>query len=158
MKVSIFTDGSYSNPYGGFGVVFVAITARGKRMKKHSSKRYTGTTNNRMELKAIIHALESCDAGHQIDIYSDSEYCINTANQWLDGWIKKGKLDTKKNPELWRRFIKIRDYHINNGSKLKFIWIRGHAHTELNHVADKLANEARLIDNKKPTVECKNYN
>jgi len=158
MKVSIYTDGSYKKPYGGFGVVFVAHTEKGSRMRKHKSKRYAGTTNNRMEIKAIIYALENCDTGHRIDIYSDSEYSVKTINDWLPVWESKKIVDHKKNPDLWGRFIKTREKHLAGGSKLKFIWIRGHSTTELNNVADKLSRDARLMETAEMTIQCKANN
>lgn len=111
-----------------------------------------------MELKAIIKVLEQCKPGHQIDIYSDSQYCVKSANEWLENWVSSGKLESKQNPDLWKRFINAKEKHIKGKSKLNITWVRGHSLCEFNKIADKLANKARLIDNKKETVECKSNN
>lgn len=143
MNVHIHTDGSSNNMdgSGGYGVVFRAK----QQTKEYFSGRYKGTTNNRMELKAIIYALENCDSGHKIYLSSDSEYCINSINEYLDNWLLNGKFHKKKNKDLWERFIKSRDIHIDRGTKLKFTWVKGHSDNKYNNIADKLANQARAL-------------
>lgn len=158
MIISVYTDGS-SEPQTGTGSYGYLITAmfKGKqRIKKYSSRKYVDTTNNRMELKAIIKALESIETGYKIDIYSDSQYCVKGANEWLPGWLAKKKLHTKSNSELWERFLVAKRKHTNNGSNINLTWVRGHNGNELNEMADKLANVGRL--SQQQPVSCKKNN
>jgi len=146
MLISVYTDGSCDNTkgIGSFGYVITAKHRNKNHLKKYSSKKYVDTTNNRMELKAIIKAMESIDVGHNIDIYSDSKYCVDGINQWLDGWLRKGKLKSKMNYEIWERFMEIREKHRQGGTILNVTWVRGHNGNEFNEMADKLANVGRL--------------
>lgn len=135
MKLQIFTDGSArGNPGpGGYG----AILVWGKHRKELSAG-YKLTTNNRMELLAVIVALESLTReGLEVDIFTDSKYvCEAVEKGWLWGWVKKGFKD-KKNPDLWMRFVPLYKKH-----KLRFNWIKGHAGHVENERCDKLATEA----------------
>jgi len=146
MLISVYTDGSCDNSkgIGSYGYVIMAKFKGENYLRKHSSKKYMDTTNNRMELKAIIKALESIDIGHNIDVYSDSKYCVDGINQWLDGWIKKGNLRDKMNFELWQRFRDVRKVHRDGGTTINVTWVRGHNGNEFNEMADKLANVGRL--------------
>lgn len=138
--IEIFTDGSSrGNPGpGGYGVVM-----RYKQHYKELSQGYRLTTNNRMELLAVIVGLESLKkAGSPVKIYSDSKYVVDAINQrWVFGWEKKGFKD-KKNPDLWKRFLKIYPKH-----KVTFQWVKGHAGHPENERCDTLAVEAALSDN-----------
>jgi len=138
--IQIYTDGSYKHlqKKGGFGVVFIL----GKRMKKYHSRSFVDTTNVRMEIRGVIHALEKCNPGHTIDIYCDNEHVINMANEWLDNNIANNTMSSKANIDLWRKFYLARKVHLDGKSKLKFIWIRGHAGNPFNEMADKLATKA----------------
>ncbi len=135
MKLQIYTDGSArGNPGpGGYG----AILVWGK-IRKELSAGYKLTTNNRMELMAVIVALEALTKeGLDIDIYTDSKYvCDAVEKGWLWGWIKKGFKD-KKNPDLWMRFAGIYKKHT-----IRFNWIKGHAGHPENERCDRLATEA----------------
>lgn len=145
MIVTIYTDGSADNSakIGGYGLVITAKHKGKNIMKKIHSKRYLDTTSNRMEMKAILKALQMVDAGHKIDIHSDSKYCIDTLNLWLIVWINNGKIWEKKNADLWMKiWMKYKD-HKDKGSTIHFIWIRGHNGNTLNELADELANKAR---------------
>ena len=138
--IEIFTDGSSrGNPGpGGYGIVL----KKGKHYKE-LSQGFRKTTNNRMELLAAIIGLESVKGENQdITLYSDSKYVVDAINQkWVFGWQKKGFKD-KKNPDLWRRFLKIYSKH-----KVKFEWVKGHdGHTE-NERCDKLAVAAATGEN-----------
>ena len=106
-----------------------------KNQKKEISQGYRLTTNNRMELLAIIVALESLKVSDRdVMIYSDSKYVIDSVTKgWVFGWVKKG-FKGKKNADLWRRFLKI--YPKNN---VKFTWVKGHADNPGNERVDKLA-------------------
>lgn len=133
--VIIYTDGAASgNPGpGGFGVVLKAGVHR-----KELSQGFRFTTNNRMELLAAIVGLEALKKpGMDVIIYSDSRYVVDAVEKgWLFGWEKKGFKD-KKNPDLWRRFLKVYRKH-----RVKFIWIRGHADNPENERCDRLAVQA----------------
>jgi ribonuclease HI len=133
--VEIYTDGSArGNPGpGGYG----AILKYGKH-EKELSQGYRRTTNNRMELLAVIVALESLTKeGLDVDIYSDSKYVVEAVNQkWVFGWQKKG-FKGKKNPDLWQRFLKIYPKH-----HIKFHWIKGHNEHPYNERCDVLATTA----------------
>ena len=134
-KVTVYTDGGASgNPGpGGYGVVLLS----GKHRKEISGG-FRLTTNNRMELLAVIIALETLKFdGTDITVYSDSKYVVDAVTKgWVFGWEKKG-FAKKKNPDLWKRFLKIYPKH-----KVEFVWVKGHAGHELNEVADKLAVSA----------------
>lgn len=138
--IVIYTDGSaLGNPGpGGYGVLMLY-----KNQKKEISQGYRLTTNNRMELLAIIVALESLKVSDRdVMIYSDSKYVIDSVTKgWVFGWLKKSFKD-KKNPDLWRRFLKI--YPKN---KVKFTWVKGHANNPGNERVDALAVAA--ANNKK---------
>lgn len=133
--IVIYTDGSaLGNPGpGGYGVLMLY-----KNQKKEISQGYRLTTNNRMELLAIIVALESLKVSDRdVMIYSDSKYVIDSVDKgWVFGWVKKG-FKGKKNADLWRRFLQI--YPKN---KVKFTWVKGHANIPGNEHVDKLAVKA----------------
>lgn len=133
--ISIFTDGSSrGNPGpGGFGTVI----KKGNRRKEISGG-FRLTTNNRMELLAVIIGLEALlKPKLDVTIYSDSKYVVDAIEKkWVFGWVKKNFKD-KKNPDLWKRFLEIYPKH-----KVKMVWVKGHAgHTE-NERCDLLATEA----------------
>lgn len=134
-KVTIYTDGGASgNPGpGGYGIVLLSGEHR-----KEMSGGFRLTTNNRMELLAVIIALETLKFdGTDVTIYSDSKYVVDAITKgWVFGWEKKG-FAKKKNPDLWKRFLKIYTKH-----KVEFVWVKGHAGNELNEVADRLAVSA----------------
>ncbi len=134
-KVIIHTDGACSgNPgKGGYGLVM----QYGKHMKTES-KGFRLTTNNRMELLAVIRSLELLTReGCEVIIYSDSKYVVQAVEQkWLQSWVKKN-FKGKKNADLWLRFLKVYPKH-----KVKFEWVKGHAGNEMNEKADQLATSA----------------
>lgn len=134
MKVHIYTDGACSgNPgKGGYGIVMEWV---GKSYIKEFSQGYRRTTNNRMELLAVIIALEQLRKKElKVQVFSDSKYVVDAVEKgWVFGWLKKGFKD-KKNPDLWRRFLEV--YKKNN---VKFEWIKGHNDHPQNERCDKLA-------------------
>lgn len=134
-KVTVYTDGGASgNPGpGGWGAVLIS----GKHRKEMNGG-FRLTTNNRMELLAVIKALEAMkNPGTEVTIYSDSKYVVDAVTKkWVFGWIKKG-FKGKKNSDLWKRFLKIYAVH-----KVDFVWVKGHAGNELNERADRLAVSA----------------
>lgn len=135
--IYLFTDGSSrGNPGpGGYGVVL-----RCGEHYKEISAGYACTTNNRMELLAVIVGLEAIKRKNAIvHIYSDSSYVVKAVNEgWLQKWLLKG-LEKQKNPDLWERFLKVYRKH-----RVSFFWIKGHAGHPENERCDKLAVEAAL--------------
>ena len=131
-QVSIYTDGACSgNPGpGGYGIILMA-----GEHKKEFSEGYKLTTNNRMELLAVIKGLEMLKTNkHEVVIYSDSKYVIDSVMQkWVFGWAKKN-FAGKKNADLWMRFLKVYPLF-----KIKFIWVKGHANNPNNNRCDELA-------------------
>ncbi len=147
--VKIYTDGACAkNPgLGGFGAVLIYEDNLGNFFKKEFSKGYKLTTNNRMELMAVIFALNLLKKPCKVELYSDSKYVTDAINQnWLDGWIDKNwKLNTKnpvKNIDLWKKFIDAKKPH-----DIDFIWVKGHNDNKYNELCDKLAVNARNSDN-----------
>ena len=134
-QITIYTDGSaLGNPGpGGYGVLMIY-----KNKKKEIRQGYRHTTNNRMELLAIIVSLEMLTVSDRdVIIYSDSKYVIDSVTKgWVFGWVKKG-FKGKKNADLWKRFLKI--YPKN---KVRFQWVKGHANNPGNDRVDTLAVQA----------------
>ena len=133
--VTIYTDGAaIGNPGpGGYGVVL-----KYKGHRKELSEGFRLTTNNRMELLAVIKGLEALKReGLDVTIYSDSKYVVDAVTKgWLWGWVKKS-FKNKKNEDLWRRFIKVYKRH-----NVKFVWVKGHAGNTENERCDRLAVES----------------
>lgn len=145
MKVNIYTDGAArGNPDGpgGYGTILTYQDSKGVVHTKEISGGYKKTTNNRMELMAVIKGLEALNKPCEIDLYSDSKYVTDAFNQkWIEGWIKKGwkrgKNEPVKNIDLWQRLLKAKEMHHVN-----FIWVKGHAGHEMNERCDYLATSA----------------
>ena len=134
-QLHLYTDGSSrGNPgRGGYG----AVLLWGERRKELSAA-YKRTTNNRMELLAVIAGLEALTRpGVLVTVFSDSKYVVDAVEKgWLQGWLKKG-FAGKKNPDLWRRFLTVQKLH-----QVRFVWVKGHANNPLNNRCDQLATEA----------------
>lgn len=132
----VYTDGSSrGNPGpGGYG----AILMYGGKSKELSAG-YRRTTNNRMELLAVIAALEALTReGLNITVYSDSQYVVKAVKEgWLKKWIATGFAGGKKNPDLWTRYYKLSQKH-----NVKFVWVKGHADNVYNNRCDILATTA----------------
>jgi len=141
-RVTIYTDGAArGNPGpGGYGVVLLAGQHR-----KELSEGFELTTNNRMELLAVIVALEALKFSNcQVTIYSDSKYVVDAVEKkWLWGWVKK-RFKGKKNADLWTRFLRVYQLH-----QVRFVWVKGHAEIPENERCDQLAVEASLGRNLK---------
>jgi len=90
------------------------------------------TTNNRMELKAVIEALKALKSPCEITVYSDSTYVVKGINEWLENWIKKD-FKKVKNEDLWKEFVAL-----SEGHKIKCIWVKGHNGHEENERCDKI--------------------
>lgn len=113
------------------------------RHRKEMSQGFRHTTNNRMELLAVIVALEHIKfEGCEVTIYSDSKYVVDSVEKrWVDGWVKKGFKD-KKNADLWRRYLVTAARQ-----KVKFVWVKGHAEIPENERCDALATTAAASKN-----------
>jgi ribonuclease HI len=135
--IRIYTDGAaQGNPGpGGYGTIL-----RYGNNEKELSEGFRLTTNNRMELLAVIKGLEAIKKdGIPVTIYSDSQYVVNAVEKgWLWGWEKKNFKD-KANPDLWKLYIPL-----HRRFKPKFIWIKGHAGHPENERCDQLAVQAAL--------------
>jgi len=135
-KVIIYTDGACSGNPGPGG--WAAVLIYGEH-KKEISGRSKETTNNIMELTAILEALKALKNECEVELYSDSAYSVNAFNQgWIYNWIKKGwkTADGKevKNKEIWQEI-----YDLTKKHKVTFNKVKGHSDVELNNRCDELA-------------------
>lgn len=140
--ITMFTDGaSKGNPGpGGFGTIL-----KYKDHYKEITAGYKKTTNNRMELLAVIAGLEVLKKpGSTVTVYSDSKYVVDAVEKgWIWSWVKKG-FKGKKNADLWQRFINVYNKH-----KVKFVWIKGHAGHPENERCDEMAVQSAMGTNLK---------
>jgi len=134
--ITIYTDGaSRGNPGpGGYGVILMSGNHR-----KEISAGYQHTTNNRMELMAVIAGLKALKKdGMKVTIYSDSQYVVKAVQEgWLNTWIKTNFKGGKKNPDLWKEYYQLAQQH-----HIRFVWVKGHADNPFNNRCDELATEA----------------
>ncbi len=134
--VIIYTDGACrGNPGpGGWGVV---LSYKGSTKELYGGEKET--TNNRMELTAVINALEALTKPCQVQLHSDSKYVLQGITEWLENWKKRGwKTANKsavKNEDLWRRLDAARLPH-----NIEWLWVKGHSGNNENDRADQLAN------------------
>ncbi len=135
MSIEIYTDGAAKgNPGpGGYGAIL-----RFKGKEKELSAGFRNTTNNRMELLAVIVALEALKSKkYKVTIYSDSKYVVESIEKgWVFNWQKKG-FKKKKNVDLWQRYLKLHKIY-----QPRFIWVKGHAGHPENERCDQLAVQA----------------
>jgi ribonuclease HI len=138
--IIIYTDGaSRGNPGpGGYGVVLMS----GKH-RKELSEGFRKTTNNRMELLAVIKALEALkQEGSNVKLYTDSKYVADAFNKgWVFNWEKKG-YKKKKNVDLWKKMMELYRKH-----SVKFYWVQGHSNVRENERCDQLAVQASQQSN-----------
>ena len=139
-KVTLYTDGACSgNPGpGGYGAILIY-----NGVEKEISGGEKNTTNNKMEMMAVIKGLEMLKEPCEVFVYSDSAYVVNSIEKgWIYSWKKNGwkKSDKKevKNIELWERLLKLMEIH-----KVTFLKVKGHADDELNNRCDRLAVSER---------------
>ncbi len=135
MNVVLYTDGACSgNPGpGGWGAVLMS--------GKHRKELYGGereTTNNRMEMMAVIRAVEELKRGCSIDIHTDSKYVMKGMTEWLEAWKKRGWRTASKQPvknvDLWQRLEQVL-----SGHEVNWFWVKGHSGVLENERADELA-------------------
>ncbi len=132
--IQVYTDGAASGNPGPGAYAAVLQAKNGYKELVHGFRK---TTNNRMELWAVIAALEALKAQQQeVRIYSDSRYVVDAVEKrWLHTWIQNG-FKNKKNPDLWQRFWKVYNQH-----KVTLTWVKGHANIPLNERCDQLATK-----------------
>ena len=138
-KVTIYTDGACSGNPGPGGWAAVLMY---NGQKKEISGGQKDTTNNIMEITAVIKGLETLKFPCEVDLYSDSAYVVNCFSQgWIYNWIKNNWKTSDKNPvknkELWERL-----YDLTKKHKVNFIKVKGHSDNEFNNRCDELAREA----------------
>ena len=141
VQVDLFTDGAAKgNPGpGGYGAIL-----RSGSHEKELSGGFVHTTNNRMELMAVIVGIEALKSGCSVRVVSDSKYVVDAFNaRWIDGWKRRGWAKVK-NPDLWKRLLKAMEPH-----QVRFEWIKGHNDHPENERCDRLAVAASL----KPTAQ-----
>ena len=134
--IKIYTDGAArGNPGpGGYGVLLLS-----GQHKKELSGGFRYTTNNRMELLAVIEGLRAIKKNElPVTIYSDSQYVVNAISKgWLNTWIKINFKGDKKNPDLWKIF-----YELSKQFVINMVWVKGHADNAYNNRCDELATSA----------------
>ena len=135
-SIQMYTDGAArGNPGpGGYGVILMSGNHR-----KEISQGYRRTTNNRMELMAVIAGLEALKKeGMNITIFTDSQYVARAIQEgWLKNWIATQFKGGKKNKDLWMQFNELAQKH-----HIKFVWVKGHADNPFNNRCDELATTA----------------
>ncbi|MGG9971928.1 ribonuclease HI [Ferruginibacter sp. SUN002] len=135
-SIIVYTDGAArGNPGpGGYGAILMWGDKR-----KELSNGYKHTTNNRMELMAVIAALRALKKDNlHITVYSDSAYVVNAVEKgWLKNWLRTNFKGGKKNPDLWRLYHSLAQKHT-----VKFVWVKGHADNPYNNRCDELATAA----------------
>ena len=135
-KIQLYTDGSSrGNPGpGGYGAILLFGSHR-----KELSQGYRRTTNNRMELLAVIAGLEAIKKNElPVTVFSDSQYVVNSVEKgWLKTWIKTDFKGGKKNKDLWKHY-----HELSKSFTINFVWVKGHANNPLNNRCDELATSA----------------
>lgn len=138
----IYTDGGCIGNPGPGG--WAALLRYGEH-EREVSGRWRETTNNRMELRAAIEALEALKRPCRVELYTDSEYVRNGITQWIHAWQRRGWRTAGKKPvknqDLWRRLLAAIERHEAAGG-VEWRWLKGHAGDEFNERVDRLANEA----------------
>ncbi|GIV26714.1 MAG: hypothetical protein KatS3mg027_0528 [Bacteroidia bacterium] len=140
--IEIYTDGACSGNPGKGGWAAILLY---KNHRKNLVGSYRLTTNNRMELIAVIEALKSIKKkGIPVKVYSDSQYVVDSINNgYIHNWIKKNFKDVK-NPDLWKELIEI----IKTFKNIEFIWVKGHHNNTYNKECDKMAVNATTAEEK----------
>jgi len=144
-EVKLYTDGAArGNPDGpgGYGAILQYVDSAGELHEREYSAGYKKTTNNRMELMAVIVGLEALNRPCKVEIITDSKYVSDAFNQhWIDSWQSNGWKNSQKkhvkNVELWQRLLEAMKPH-----QISFTWVKGHNGHPLNERCDKLATTA----------------
>ncbi len=134
-KIEIFTDGSsLGNPGPGGWCALLRYKGHEKRLSGGEEN----TTNNRMELTAVIEALKALKEPCEIELFADSTYVLKGIDEWLENWVKKN-FKNVKNVDLWKEFINVSKKH-----KIHINWVKGHSGHRENEICDKIAKEEAL--------------
>lgn len=146
--ITIYTDGASGNKTGlDGGAAAIIIAPNGKKFKV--VRGYTNTSNNRMELRAVINALDALVATHlPVTLYSDSEYVVKA---FTEGWVyqwERNAFNGRKNVDLWKALLVL----VRRQKSIKFIWVKGHANNHYNNLCDRLAVQAKQTANKIPCL------
>ncbi len=142
----VFADGSTLVNPGGPGATGFVVLDRSRAALRFGGTRFTSdgsyaVTNNRMELRAVLEALEPLPRGVTVEVHSDSQYLINSLSKWIHGWRKKGWKTSQGTPVLNRDLIESISAH-QAQLQVAYNWVRGHAGHAANEVADALAQSA----------------
>ena len=142
-NLTFYTDGAVkNNKYSSKGGQFGGIGVYCKELNLEIYKKYPNATNNKMELMAILEALEYIHINglfnKKIVIYSDSNYSIKCCNIWYPNWVKNNKLSDKKNLSIIQKIVE----YLDSFENVKLIWCKGHSGIAGNEIADELANKA----------------
>ena len=144
LNVTLYTDGSAKgNPDGpgGYGCILHYIDGKGNLHEREFTAGYVKTTNNRMELMAVIVGLEALTKPCRVEVISDSKYVTDAFNaHWIDSWVKKGwkrgKNEDVKNVDLWKRLLSAMQPH-----QVTFTWVKGHAGNTYNELCDSMVRK-----------------
>ncbi len=136
-KIEVFTDGSsLGNPGPGGWCAILRYNGREKILRGNKKK----TTNNEMELKAVLEALRALKEPVEVVIYTDSKYVANGLNEWIKNWAKNGWKNAKRknieHKDMWQEIYKLMKIH-----RIKAIWIKAHTNHRENELCDKIAKE-----------------
>ena len=147
-RIKVYTDGACQNNQlnenkGGYGAV---ILKPGEEPLKLNGG-FRNTTNNRMELKAVIEALKRVNQYSPVTVYSDSQYVVKGITEWIPNWIAKGKIE--KNGDLWMELYRI----VRTFPNIQFMHVRGHNGNIYNEEADRLATIACTYPNLPVDIE-----
>lgn len=141
--IYLFSDGSCLNNPGTGGWAYIL---KYKDFVKKASGAEEETTNNRMELLAVIQGLQALKEACNVELYTDSSYVVNAINLWLPSWIKQN-FKNKKNVELWKEYVKVSKIH-----NIKANWVKGHNGHEENEECDEMARTAALELKERSTI------
>lgn len=144
--IKIYTDGSYKPAIDQGG--YASIITKDNKVIKTLYKGYIHTTNNRVELMGVLYALKYFKLPTDLEIYSDSNYIVNSINNnYINKWIIEQD-NSKKNMDLWVKIDSLLHFH-----NVQFFWVKGHNNNEFNELADCYANIAASVINPEDDVK-----
>ena len=144
--VKIYTDGACLGNPGPGGWCCILRSGVHERVLRGGEAQ---TTNNRMEILAVLEGLRALNKSSRVEIYSDSQYVLKGINEWLPGWVKKGWINSQKKPvanvDLWKEMLTELEPHI-----VTVHWVKGHSGHPENEFCDQAAREEALVFNRQP--------